>query len=96
MTITHIPCGPLANESEQKAVEHLKARLQSTQGADEWILLSNLAFSVNHQVQSDEIDLVVIGTVGRAGLPGLIHILIGCFNSFSKYAKLSELTKLGR
>lgn len=33
-------------------------------GDDEWILLANLAFSVTHQLQSDEIDLVVIGPAG--------------------------------
>jgi serine/threonine protein kinase len=64
MRVTHIPCGPFANESEQKAVEHLKTRVQSSPGESEWILLSNLIFSVNHQVQSDEIDIVAIGPGG--------------------------------
>ena len=64
MNCTHISCGPPINESEQKAIEHLKGRLQSVQGEDEWILLSNLAFSINHQVQSDEVDIVVIGPPG--------------------------------
>jgi serine/threonine protein kinase len=64
MKVNHIPCGPPANESESKAVSHLKTRLESTQGEGEWILLSNLAFSINHQLQSDEIDIILIGPPG--------------------------------
>jgi hypothetical protein len=64
MRVTVFPCGPAANESELKAVEHLKSRLQSAPGDDEWILLTNLAFSVTHQLQSDEIDIVAIGPPG--------------------------------
>ncbi len=57
-------CGPVANESELKALAHLKSRLQAESGGDRWILLGNLAFSVTHQLQSDEIDIVVIGPPG--------------------------------
>jgi serine/threonine protein kinase len=64
MKVTLFPCGPAANESELKAYEHLKTRLQSTEGRDEWVLLTNLAFSVTHQLQSDEIDIVAIGPPG--------------------------------
>lgn len=64
MRVTLFHCGPAANESELKAFEHLKSRLQSTPGDDQWILLTNLAFSVTHQLQSDEIDIVVIGPPG--------------------------------
>ena len=64
MRVTLFPCGPAANESEQKAFEHLRTRLQSTPGEDEWVLLANLAFSVTHQMQSDEIDIVAIGPPG--------------------------------
>jgi serine/threonine protein kinase len=64
MRVKHIPCGPAANESELRAFEHLKTRLKSIAGDDEWILLTNLAFSVNHQLQSDEIDIVIIGPPG--------------------------------
>ena len=64
MRVTLFPCGPAANESELKAFEHLKSRLQSEPGDEEWVLLTNLAFSVTHQLQSDEIDLVVIGPTG--------------------------------
>src|SRR5262249_9196168 len=64
MNVVLFPCGPAANESELKAFEYLKNRLQSEPGGDNWILLANLAFSVTHQLQSDEIDLVVIGSVG--------------------------------
>src|SRR5713101_8191442 len=64
MRVTLFPCGPAANESELRAFEHLKSRLQSEAGEDEWVLLANLAFSVTHQLQSDEIDIVVIGPPG--------------------------------
>src|SRR5713226_8016093 len=68
MRVTLFPCGPAANESELKAFEHLKSRLQSIPGDDGWILLANLAFSVTHQLQSDEIDIVVIGPPGVKGV----------------------------
>jgi serine/threonine protein kinase len=64
MKATLFPCGPAANESELIAFKHVETRLQSTQGNDEWILLTNVAFSVTHQLQSDEIDIVVIGPPG--------------------------------
>lgn len=64
MRVTLFPCGPAANESEIKAFNHLKHRLKSTPGEGEWVLLTNLAFSVTHQLQSDEIDIVVIGPPG--------------------------------
>jgi serine/threonine protein kinase len=64
MRVTLFPCGPAANESELKGFEHLKNRLQSELYDEEWVLLTNLAFSVTHQLQSDEIDLVVIGPTG--------------------------------
>ena len=64
MRITIFPCGPAANESELKAFEQLKSCLQSEPGDAEWMLLTNLAFSVTHQLQSDEIDAVAIGPPG--------------------------------
>jgi serine/threonine protein kinase len=64
MRVTLFPCGPVANESELRAFEHLKSRLQAEPGDEEWVLLANLMFSVNHQFQSDEIDLVVVGPTG--------------------------------
>jgi hypothetical protein len=64
MKVSVVQCGPMANESERKAIEHLKQHLQSEQGDDEWILLANLAFSVNHRMQSDEIDIIAIGPPG--------------------------------
>ena len=64
MRVTLFHCGPAANESELKAFEHLKSRLMSIAGDDEWILLTNLAFSVTHQLQSDEIDIIAIGPPG--------------------------------
>jgi hypothetical protein len=56
--------GPAANESELKAVEHLKNRLQHEGGDGHWVLLTNVAFSVTHQLQSDEFDIVAIGPPG--------------------------------
>ncbi|MDE0069130.1 MAG: NERD domain-containing protein [Caldilineaceae bacterium] len=64
MKVTTIKCGPAANESEEMAIAHLNQKLRSTPGDDEWILLTNLAFSVTHQHQSDEIDIVAIGPPG--------------------------------
>jgi hypothetical protein len=64
MRVTVFPCGAAVNESETAAIEHLKRQLQSVGGDDEWILLTNLAFSVTHQFQSDEIDMVAIGPPG--------------------------------
>lgn len=64
MKVTLFPCGPAANESEINAFRHLRSCLQSTPGDGEWVLLTNLAFSVTHQLQSDEIDIVVIGPPG--------------------------------
>jgi Nuclease-related domain len=64
MRVTSFASGPAANESELKAVKHLRNRLQSILGDDEWVLLTNLAFSVTHQLQSDEIDIVTIGSPG--------------------------------
>lgn len=64
MKVTLISCGPVANESESLAFKHLETRLQSIAGEGEWILLTNLAFSVTHNLQSDEIDIVAIGPPG--------------------------------
>ena len=64
MRVVLFSCGPAANESELQAFKYLENRLQSTPGDDTWILLTNLAFSVNQQLQSDEIDVVVIGPSG--------------------------------
>lgn len=64
MRVTVFPCGAAVNESEVSAIEHLKSQLQNVRGDDEWIVLTNLAFSVTHQFQSDEIDMVVIGPPG--------------------------------
>ena len=64
MRVTVFPCGAAVNESETVASEHLKRQLQNSAGDDEWILLTNLAFSVTHQFQSDEIDIIAIGPPG--------------------------------
>lgn len=64
MKVRVIPCGPLANLSERIAIERLKSGLISMPGSTEWVLLTNLSFSVTHQLQSDEIDIVAIGPPG--------------------------------
>jgi hypothetical protein len=64
MKVTLFSCGPAANESELLAFKHIETRLQSIPGNGEWILLTNLAFSVTHHLQSDEIDIIAIGPQG--------------------------------
>ena len=66
MNVTPFHCGPFANESERTAFEHLKSRIESSLGGDgdQWILLTNLTWSVTHQFQADEIDMVAIGPPG--------------------------------
>ncbi len=64
MNVHHVPCGPTVNESERKAFEQIRSRLISEPGGDEWILLTNLAFSAENRRQSDEIDIVAIGPSG--------------------------------
>ncbi len=54
MKVKHFPCGPVNNESELMALNRLKSHLESIQGQDEWILLTNLTLSVTHQLQSRE------------------------------------------
>lgn len=60
--IRHIPCGDFVNDSERRAVERLKARLQSVSG--HWVLLSNLNHAQHSGRRADEIDIVVIGPPG--------------------------------
>jgi serine/threonine protein kinase len=62
--VTLFSCGPAANDSELLAFKHLQMRLESLPGDGEWIILTNLAFSVTHHLQSDEIDIVAIGPPG--------------------------------
>lgn len=64
MKVTLFSCGPAANESELLAYKQLETRIQSVPGDGEWVLLTNLAFSVTHHLQSDEIDVVAIGPPG--------------------------------
>lgn len=64
MKVHLFSCGPAANESELKSFEFLKSRLLAEAPDREWVLLTNLAFSVNHQLQADEIDIVAIGPTG--------------------------------
>ena len=66
MNVTPFHCGPFANESERTAFEHLRSRIESSLGAgdDQWLLLTNLTWSVTHQFQADEIDMIAIGPPG--------------------------------
>src|ERR1019366_7154079 len=64
MKVTLFSCGPAANESELLAFKQLETRLRAISRDGEWILLTNLAFSVTHHLQSDEIDVVAIGPPG--------------------------------
>ena len=64
MKVTPVHCGPFVNESERKAFEQIKSRLISGPGDGQWVLLTNLAFSTTHRLQSDEIDIVAIGPPG--------------------------------
>jgi hypothetical protein len=64
MSVTLFSCGPAANESELIAFKHLESRMKSTLSDEEWVLLTNLAFSVTQHLQSDEIDIVAIGPPG--------------------------------
>ena len=64
MRVTLFSCGPAANESELCAFNHLASRLRSMAGDDNWLLLTNVAFSVTNQLQSDEIDVIVVGPSG--------------------------------
>ena len=64
MKVKLFHCGPAANQSEVKAFNRLKSGLISLPGDGEWVLLTNLTFSVTHQRQSAEIDVVAIGPPG--------------------------------
>jgi serine/threonine protein kinase len=70
MKINVVSCGEIANESEASAIQRLQSELQNIAvppqwgSDDEWILLTNLAFSITHQFQSDEIDIIAIGPPG--------------------------------
>ena len=64
MKVVPVPCGPAVTESERLALERLKAGLISLPGDGCWYLLTNLMFSVTHQLQSEEIDIVAIGPPG--------------------------------
>ena len=60
--VRHIPCGAFVNDSERRAVERLKAKLQSASG--NWVLLSNLNHAQHSGRRADEIDIVAIGPPG--------------------------------
>jgi integrase len=64
MRVALFACGPAANESELTAFQRIKSALQAEVGEGAWVLLTNVAFSVTNQLQSDEIDLIVLGPSG--------------------------------
>ncbi len=64
MPVNLISCGPTANESEGKSFNHIKTRLISEASGHDLILLTNLAFSITHDLKSDEVDLITIGPSG--------------------------------
>ncbi len=59
-----IPCSPTVTRSERRAIARLRSGLAGYRDGGEWVLLTNLIFSVSPQLQSDEIDIVVIGPPG--------------------------------
>jgi hypothetical protein len=64
MRVEHLPCAPFVNASEELAIRHLKKALLGEPGDARFLLVTNVAHSVNAQGQSDEIDLIVIGPTG--------------------------------
>lgn len=62
--IEHIPCGEFVHESERKAVEHCRTRLNSVAATQTWLLLSNVPSAVNDRAIPDEVDLIAIGPSG--------------------------------
>lgn len=64
MRVHVIECGPLANESERKAIEYLKRNLRAERGEGEWVLLTNLVHSSDGRGSSGEIDIIAIGPPG--------------------------------
>ena len=64
MKVKPYHCGPAVNQSEVKAFNKLKTGLISLPGDETWVLLTNVTFSVTHERQSDEIDVVAIGPPG--------------------------------
>lgn len=64
LSFQHIPCGPIANESERLAFERLRTKLQGYAKEGRWIFLTNIPLSFQAQGYSDEIDLLLISPVG--------------------------------
>ena len=62
--VEHVRCGEAVNESERRAIEQIKSHLIGNDTPGPWLLLTNLSFSQSHHVQSDEIDIIVVGPPG--------------------------------
>ena len=63
MPFTHIACGSPVNQSEERAIQRVKALLQGNT-AEHWIGLTNFALLVTHQRQPDDLDIVCVGPRG--------------------------------
>lgn len=68
MKVKLIQCGPYANDSERRATEFLKEKLESLSGDGLWVLFSNIEFGTTPSSRPDEIDLLVVGPSG-------VHVL---------------------
>lgn len=64
MALKHLTCGAFANNSERRAAEYLKSRLQNYAATNDWVLLTNYSNSSNSQYLSDELDLIVVAPNG--------------------------------
>src|ERR1044071_635029 len=62
MSFTHIPCGSPVNQSEERAIQHVKSLLSGD--PEQWIGLTNFALLTTHQRQPDDLDIVCIGLRG--------------------------------
>lgn len=59
MPARQIICGPVANQSEERALERLRSLLST-----EWVLLSNLSLITGQDRQPSEIDVIAVGPPG--------------------------------
>lgn len=64
MSVTVIQCSPPVNASEQLAAQRCKTALESLGGNEKWVLLTGLASSSSPLHQSDDLDLLCLGTRG--------------------------------
>lgn len=60
----HAICRPTVNQSELKAIKHLRLRLSSESGEGKWVFSKNLNLTATRRRQPEEIDVVAIGPSG--------------------------------